>query len=60
MDVERKNSYIFKWEKKGKMNWSLKANSTVSQKDLRLDNNQVRRGYLKEDYPCEVLGKLKY
>lgn len=30
---------IFKRENKGKMNYSLETNSTVSNKDLRLDNN---------------------
>lgn len=55
----QKNSYIFKSENKGKMNWSLNAYYTVSQKDLKLDNNKVSTDYLKKDYPCEVLEKLK-
>lgn len=55
----KKYSYIFKTEKKGKMNWSLKADSIVSHTDLRLDNNKVRTGYLKKDHLCEALGKLR-
>lgn len=41
------------------MNWSLKTDSIVDQKDLRLDNNKVSTSYFKEDHLCELLGKLK-